>query len=189
MARRYSFVKLDVRVSSELKREGFLSQIGQFHDLITEANRAFGFFKMWLERISLAIESKPMADFINGRRAPHQHTALSWYCMCLHQRLHCTDEVQKGRNSVRHRCLQFDNSIRPDLISFKLAESFVSVCSEHLQQQGLLAFFLFQVDEKKRSCVRWLGVINLTWENLQIAKHKSVSWTERTPSWFVLSDL
>ena len=27
--------------------------------------------------------------------------------------------------------------------------------------------------QKKRLCVRWLGVINLTWENLQIAKHKS----------------
>ena len=25
--------------------------------------------------------------------------------------------------------------------------------------------------------MRWLGVINLTWENLQIAKHKSVGWT------------
>ena len=37
--------------------------------------------------------------------------------------------------------------------------------------------------------MRWLGVINLTWENLQIAKHKSVRWTERTPSWFVLCDL
>ena len=43
--------------------------------LQTEANRAFGSLKMLLERISLAIESKPMADFINGRRAPHQHTA------------------------------------------------------------------------------------------------------------------
>ena len=43
-----------------------------------------------------------------------QNTDLSWFCMCRHQRLHCTDEVQKGRNSVRHRCLQFDNSIRPD---------------------------------------------------------------------------
>ena len=42
---------------------------------------------------------------------------------------------------------------------------------------------------KKRLCVRWLGVINLTWENLQIAKHKSVRWAERTPSWFVLCDL
>ena len=40
--------------------------------------------------------------------------------------------------------------------------------------------------EKKRLCVRWLGVINLTWENLQIAKHKSVRWAERTSSWFVL---
>ena len=29
-------------------------------------------------------------------------------------------------------------------------------------------------NRKKRLCVRWLGVINLTWENLQIAKHKSV---------------
>ena len=42
---------------------------------------------------------------------------------------------------------------------------------------------------KKRLCVRWLGVINLTWENLQIARHKSVRWAERTPSWFVLCDL
>ena len=37
--------------------------------------------------------------------------------------------------------------------------------------------------------MRWLGVINLTWEKLQIAKHKSVRWAERTPSWFVLCDL
>ena len=31
--------------------------------------------------------------------------------------------------------------------------------------------------------------INTTWENLQIEKYKSVRWTERTPSWFVLFDL
>ena len=31
--------------------------------------------------------------------------------------------------------------------------------------------------------------INTTWENLQIEKHKSVRWAERTPSWFVLFDL
>ena len=37
--------------------------------------------------------------------------------------------------------------------------------------------------------MRWLGMINLTWENLQIAKHKSVRWAERKPSWFVLCDL
>ena len=43
-------------------------------------------------------------------------------------------------------------------------------------------------NRKRDLCVRWLGVINLTWENLQIAKHKSVRWTERTPSWFVLCD-
>ena len=32
-------------------------------------------------------------------------------------------------------------------------------------------------------------MINTTWENLQIAKHKSVRWAERTPNWFVLYDL
>ena len=39
--------------------------------------------------------------------------------------------------------------------------------------------------------MRWLGVINLTGENLQIAsaKHKSVRWAERRPSWCVLCDL
>ena len=37
--------------------------------------------------------------------------------------------------------------------------------------------------------MRWLGVINLTWENLQIAKHKSIRWDERTLSWFELCDL
>ena len=31
--------------------------------------------------------------------------------------------------------------------------------------------------------------INTTSENLQIEKHKSVRWAERTPSWFVLFDL
>ena len=31
--------------------------------------------------------------------------------------------------------------------------------------------------------------INTTWENLQIEKHKSIQWAERTPSWFVLFDL
>ena len=31
--------------------------------------------------------------------------------------------------------------------------------------------------------------INTTCENLQIEKHKSVRWAERTPSWFVLFDL
>ena len=35
-------------------------------------------------------------------------------------------------------------------------------------------------------CARW---INTTWENLQIAKHKSVRWAERTPPWFVLFNL
>ena len=30
---------------------------------------------------------------------------------------------------------------------------------------------------------------NTTWGNLQIEKHKSVRWAERTPSWFVLFDL
>ena len=34
----------------------------------------------------------------------------------LPHRLHCTDEVQKGRNSVRHRCLQFNSSFFPGLI-------------------------------------------------------------------------
>ena len=38
----------------------------------------------------------------------------------------------------------------------------------------------------KGLCVRWLGVINLTWENLQIAKHKSVRWTERTHLCFAI---
>ena len=31
--------------------------------------------------------------------------------------------------------------------------------------------------------------INTTWENLQIEKHKSVRWADRTPSWFVLFNL
>ena len=47
------------------------------------------------------------------------------------------------------------------------------------------------IGNRKRDCAwgAWLGVINISWENRQIAKHKSVRWTERTPSWFVLCDL
>ena len=38
---------------------------------------------------------------------------------------------------------------------------------------------------KKGVCVRWLWVINCTWNNLQIADHKSVDqWAKRRPSWF-----
>ena len=42
---------------------------------------------------------------------------------------------------------------------------------------------------KKRLCMRWLGVINLTWENLQIAKHKSGRRSFSLADWFVLCDL
>ena len=43
---------------------------------------------------------------------------------------------------------------------------------------------------RKRDCAWGCSRgINTTWENLQIEKHKSVRWAERTPSWFVLFDL
>ena len=46
------------------------------------------------------------------------------------------------------------------------------------------------IGNRKRDCA-W-GCArrkNTTSENLQIEKHKSVRWAERTPSWFVLFDL
>ena len=46
------------------------------------------------------------------------------------------------------------------------------------------------IGNRKRDCA-WdcAWGINTTSENLQIEKHKSVRWAERTPSWFVLFDL
>ena len=46
------------------------------------------------------------------------------------------------------------------------------------------------IGHRKRDCA-WgcARRINTTSENLQIEKHKSVRWVERTPSWFVLFDL
>ena len=46
------------------------------------------------------------------------------------------------------------------------------------------------IGNRKKDCA-WgcARGINTTWENLQIEKHKSVRWAERTPSWFVLFDL
>ena len=46
------------------------------------------------------------------------------------------------------------------------------------------------IGNRKRDCA-WgcAWGINTTWENLQIEKHKSVRWAERTPSWLVLFDL
>ena len=46
------------------------------------------------------------------------------------------------------------------------------------------------IGNRKRDCA-WgcARRINTTWENLQIEKHKSVRWAERTHSWFVLFDL
>ena len=45
------------------------------------------------------------------------------------------------------------------------------------------------IGNRKRDCA-WCCArgINTTWENLQIEKHKSVRWAERTPPWFVLFD-
>ena len=47
-----------------------------------------------------------------------------------------------------------------------------------LQHCGIMFHFCSKhqklLEIEKRLCVRWLGVINSTWENLQIAKHKSV---------------
>ena len=46
------------------------------------------------------------------------------------------------------------------------------------------------IGNRKRDCAwGFARGINTTWENLQIEKHKSVRWAERTPSWFVLFDL
>ena len=46
------------------------------------------------------------------------------------------------------------------------------------------------IGNRKRDCAwGWARGINTTRENLQIAKHKSVRWAKRTPSWFVLCDL
>ena len=46
------------------------------------------------------------------------------------------------------------------------------------------------IGNRKRDCA-WgcARRINTTSENLQIEKHKSVRWAERTPSWFVLFNL
>ena len=43
--------------------------------------------------------------------------------------------------------------------------------------------------EKKRLCMRLLELRNTTWENLQIAKHKSVGRWFSWADWFVLCDL
>ena len=46
------------------------------------------------------------------------------------------------------------------------------------------------IGNRKRACARGCARrINTTWENLQIKKHKSVRWVDRTPSWFLLFDL
>ena len=46
------------------------------------------------------------------------------------------------------------------------------------------------IGNRKRDCARGCAWgINTTWENLEIEKHKSVWWAERTPPWFVLFDL
>ena len=54
------------------------------------------------------------------------------------------------------------------------------------QENATLLIFVKTAFAQLRLHVTWL---NTTWENLQIEKHKSVRWAERTPSWFVLFDL
>ena len=66
-----------------------------------------------------------------------------------------------------------------------LAQSYFVLPIEKLNQINTKNYW----NEKKRLCVRWLGVINLTWENLQIAKHKSGRRLFSSADLFVLCDL
>ena len=61
----------------------------------------------------------------------------------------------------------------------------VLFCFSHWQKWIKLIPKLLEIE--KRLCVRWLGVINLTWENLQIAKHKSGRRSFSLADWFVLA--
>ena len=45
------------------------------------------------------------------------------------------------------------------------------------------------IENRKRDCAWGARVINLTWENLQIAKHKSGRRSSSSADWFVLCDL
>ena len=84
---------------------------------------------------------------------------------------------------IRQRLLQFHhdhytvNRVRVFTTNYRHLWSFCSRFNFHQlwKINGASIVLIPKLLEiEKRLCVRWLGVINLTWENLQIAKHKSV---------------
>ena len=84
----------------------------------------------------------------------------------------------------------------PDICKELLRQVFVStVVNKKIPDPTRLFLVHKKINTKnywrwKRDCA-WgcAWGVNTTWENLQIEKHKTVRWAERTPSWFVLFDL
>ena len=95
----------------------------------------------------------------------------------------------------RKRHVGISNILNQTNYSNELDAKRTSEYSVNSFQHYLILFYRYRRYQKlleieKRDCA-WgcARGINTTWENLQIEKHKSVRWAERTPSWFVLFDL
>ena len=84
------------------QRAPSLSAVWLLHPTSFKFAQSFMSVNVVSPRLPLVMDTH--VHFDKGQRT--QNTDVRWYCMCLHQRLHCTEEVQKGRDSVHRRCLQ-----------------------------------------------------------------------------------
>ena len=131
------------------------------HHGLIKVKRLILFF-CWLVHLDLKFSQDILRDFNNMSRK-----VSSWSCKDCH-------------------CVQFSEWRK----MITLGERAFPVANEKPSKLNKLIPKTIGNRIRKRDCA-WgcARGINTTWENLQIEKHKSVRWAERTPSWFVLFDL
>ena len=105
---------------------------------------------------------------------------VKWCAQCFHKQKGVKEIEREERESERER--ERGGGSRKKLTCSNAGQ--VGKMADHNQ------LIPKTIGNRKRDCA-WgcAWGINTTWENLQIEKHKSVRWAERTPSWFVLFDL
>ena len=114
----------------------------------------------------------------------------TWTLDRLRTRRRVGSTRRRGNHMHVHSRFQRDIDWRHRRLSLSLSLSLSQKSLTHnIGSASALPIIPKTIGNRKRDCA-WgcARGINTTWD-LQIEKHKSVPWAERTPTWFVLFDL
>ena len=122
---------------------------------------------------------------VGARLTRRSRTFAVLTCVCCGER--ASEAPQSGRDPSLHICIQ---EVDIHCYSWPLNLNITLMSNTRVQCDNNNTKKLLEIEKEiAREVAVGDYVINTTWENLQVAMHKSVCWTERTAYWFVLCDL